>query len=151
MPDFMCFRVRLGGSDLRERSDRLIAETWHAGASGHEERSDPEAEREPSPSERSGPLLVIYAPREAAERVWRAAQQVMEQGDEASPLEAVEAVDWTRAWSQGLQAIEISRRLVVRPSSVAWHSRADHRRESNHESDSWNPIQRLDHGNHDTG
>jgi ribosomal protein L11 methyltransferase len=29
-------------------------------------------------------------------------------------------VDWTQAWARGLRAIEVSERLIVRPSSVAW-------------------------------
>ena len=110
----MSFRVRLRGEDARDRLERLIAETWEAGASGHEEAG------ETTPGGSSAELtLTIYAPRKAIDAVWGAAQRTVAEADRLSPREPVEDVDWTHAWSEGLSALEISPRLVVRPSTVA--------------------------------
>ena len=119
----MSFRVRLRGANKRERADLLIAETWDAGASGLEEPSESEGGRAASPPGDLGLEWVIYAPREAGDRVWQAAQRWLAKGDEVTPPEPVEPVDWTQSWTQGLTAIEVSERLIVRPSSVAYDLR----------------------------
>ena len=125
--EFICVRVRLHGSNRQECAERVAAETWEAGASGVEEQALHEGAGEwnrgsagPGAASNSvGLLLLIYAPREAADGVWAAAQRVIEEGDEALRPEPVETVDWTQAWSRGLRAIEVSERLIVRPSTVA--------------------------------
>lgn len=123
MGDFSQFRVRVRGPNARERVERLIAETWEAGASGHEEAlGDQQDPARPARGE-SALALLIYAPSDCVDRVWAAAQRVMTRDDSASPPETVESVDWSQAWSVGLQAIEISPRLVVRPSTVSFDLR----------------------------
>jgi ribosomal protein L11 methyltransferase len=119
MRDFMSFRVRLQGAGARERLERLIAETWEAGASGHEECD----EADPTGSPLAGVSLTIYAPCSAIDGVRNAAQRAVALADRMTAWEAVEDVDWTHAWSEGLSALEISPRLVVRPSTVAFDLR----------------------------
>lgn len=128
MGDFICFRVRLRGPNAGERVERLIAETWAAGASGHEEyeeQVDVQREQDLPGRDDAALVLVIYAPSGKCEPVWQATQDVVEARDEVAPPETVEAHDWTQAWSEGLQAMEISPRLVVRPSTVSCDLRPD--------------------------
>ena len=106
--EFICVRVRLHGSNRQECAERVAAETWEAGASGVEEQALHEGAGEwnrgsagPGAASNSvGLLLLIYAPREAADGVWAAAQRVIEESDEALRPEPVETVDWTQAWSR---------------------------------------------------
>ncbi|UCE86059.1 MAG: 50S ribosomal protein L11 methyltransferase, partial [Deltaproteobacteria bacterium] len=62
--------------------------------------------------------LRLYAPASAGPAVARAVAAAAEPGARVGPPEPVAPVDWTRAWQEGLTAIVISPRLVVRPSFV---------------------------------
>lgn len=66
--------------------------------------------------------LLLYAPQAAAERVRRAAADAAGEGD-VGPAEPVPQANWPETWKQGLTACEISPRLVVRPSFVAFTPR----------------------------
>jgi ribosomal protein L11 methyltransferase len=86
-------------------AERAAAEAWAAGACGVEERAD-------------GLELVVYTPSGCTEAVHRAMGTLAGAGVEVAAPEPVPPVDWSRAWRDGLRAIEISPRLVVRPSTV---------------------------------
>ncbi len=88
------------------RGEELAADAYEAGALGLEEREDGD-----------GILLVLYAPAERAAEVQRAA--VARVGSQAVAAPApLEPANWSEAWKQGLEAIVVSPRLVVRPSFV---------------------------------
>jgi ribosomal protein L11 methyltransferase len=105
------FEVRVREPEL---AGRVIAEAWAAGAVGIEERQ---------PGGDTGPgamaVLVVYHEAENAAALRLALAGFESEGVLAGPSEPVPQVDWTQAWKQGLEAIEISDRLVVRPSFVA--------------------------------
>ena len=92
---------------LQAKVDRIIAECWGAGAAGIEERS-----------RSKDVLLLIYVARSKRSEVVCAAEEAGGRLD-ADP-ELIRECDWSEAWKQGLEAIEISDRLVVRPSFVAF-------------------------------
>lgn len=96
-------------------AERVAAEAWSAGASGIEERELPA----------SRILLLLYAPAGVARAVRRAAQGVA--GSNVGPIAPIEERDWSRAWQRGLRAIQVGRRLQVRPSFVAAELRAGQR------------------------
>jgi ribosomal protein L11 methyltransferase len=101
---FARFVVRAAGPDAAER---LAAEAWAAGAVGIEERDAAD-----------GVELLIYAPTPDAEAV-RAAVAAAAGANAVAAAEPVPATDWSERWKQGLEAIEVSPRLLVRPSFVA--------------------------------
>jgi ribosomal protein L11 methyltransferase len=84
----------------------LAAEAWAAGAQGVEER---EAGRETE--------IVIYAPADRIAEVRAAVAGVAGEAAVAA-AEAVPDRDWSEEWKAGLAAVEVSPRLVVRPSFV---------------------------------
>lgn len=92
-------RLRVEAATLEAR-ERAVAEAWAAGALGAEERDHG---------------LDLYAPAARAGAV-RAALEAA--GLRCAAVEPVEARDWSTAWQAGLEAVEISPRLVVRPSFV---------------------------------
>jgi ribosomal protein L11 methyltransferase len=97
-------RVRAAGTELAER---LMAEAWEAGALGVEEVTTVE-----------GVELIVYLAA-ADEAVLRGSLEPFAgEGARIGAAEPVEAVDWIEAWKQGMCAIEISPRLLVRPSFV---------------------------------
>lgn len=100
------FVVRLRGEGARAQSERVIAETWSAGASGHEER---EVGAE-------GVDVIVYCPESAARATWAVARGLVGDVSEIAP---VEPVDWVSRWRDSLRATVIGERLVVRPESVA--------------------------------
>ena len=93
-------RLRVVGGSAAER-EIAAAEAFAAGASGLEERDGPPAE------------LWIYAAEGCADRVRRAllggpaALRVLDDGVE--PVRT-----WSEAWKEGLEAVVVSPRLVVR-------------------------------------
>lgn len=93
--------------DSQALADRVVAEVWAAGALGVEERSLSE-----------GIELVIYLsrPKESAIRAVLQGLLASERIQETS--EPLGAMDWSEAWKDGLEAIVISPRLMVRPSFV---------------------------------
>jgi len=103
-PRFFLLRVRAAGIAPAER---LSAEAWAAGAAGVEERDVP-----------GGVELIIYAPSGAIGAV-RAAVKASGDASAVSRAEAVAEADWSEQWKRGLQAIDVSPRLRVRPSFVA--------------------------------
>jgi len=94
-----------------EAAERAVAEAFAAGASGIEERVDS-----------AGVMLIVYAPADAGASVGRAVGCCAGVSRTSSP-EAVEDIDWSEHWKQRLEAVEVSPRLVVRPSFVGSHSR----------------------------
>lgn len=90
----------------RERAEVAAAEAYTAGAVGLEER-DGEAEV----------TFWLYAPAAASDAVRAAAAAVP--GCRVAPAVDVPDRDWSQAWKVGLHAIEVSPRLVIRPSFVA--------------------------------
>ncbi len=94
-----------------EAAERAVAEAFAAGASGIEERVDS-----------AGVMLIVYAPADAGASVGHAVGGCAGVSRTSSP-EAVEDIDWSEHWKQGLEAVEVSPRLVVRPSFVGSHSR----------------------------
>ncbi len=102
----LLLRVR---PDSQALADRVVAEVWAAGALGVEERLLTD-----------GIELVIYLPRpsESAIRSVLQGMLVSERIGEAS--EPLGEKDWSEAWKDGLEAIVISPRLVVRPSFVEY-------------------------------
>jgi len=102
----LLLRARPGS---QAQADRVVAEVWEAGALGVEERSGDE-----------GIELSIYLSRPTEPDIRSVLEGLLtsERIDEAS--EPLGEMDWSEAWKDGLEAIVISPRLVVRPSFVAY-------------------------------
>jgi ribosomal protein L11 methyltransferase len=83
----------------------VAAEAWFAGATGVEEREEPD-----------GTVLLLYAPAQAAGGLRRVILEAVGEGDRVSQARAVAPVDWSQAWREGLEPVFISDRLVIRPS-----------------------------------
>jgi ribosomal protein L11 methyltransferase len=90
---------------LQDSADRVIAECWGAGAAGIEERS-----------RSKDILLIIYAASSQLSEVIAMAKAAG--GCVDGEPELVSNLDWSESWKQGLEAVVISERLVVRPSFV---------------------------------
>lgn len=103
----------------RGLAERAAAEAYEAGARGLEERT-PEggAAAEGEAAER-GTRLLLYVPRRRAGAVRRALAPLEGEGLRVAAPEAVVPEDWARSWRAGLGPVEISPRLVVRPSFAA--------------------------------
>jgi ribosomal protein L11 methyltransferase len=101
---FARFRVRAAEAGAAEW---ISAEAWAAGAAGVEERESG-----------GGVELLIYAPAAEIGAVCDAVSQTGVALD-FEPPEMVLETDWAEQWKQGLEAIVVSARLVVRPSFVA--------------------------------
>ncbi len=85
----------------------LLAEAFEAGAEGAEE------------SELDGRFRAdIYAPPEHIERVRTTLSDLEAPGAWLSAVEILPPTDWSEAWKEGLEALEISDRLLVRPPFV---------------------------------
>ena len=93
--------------DSQAVADRVLAEVWAAGALGVEERTEPDSVE-----------LIIYLNLPSESAVSEALAPFSEYGLVVGEQEAVSDLDWSEAWKEGLVAIEISPRLVVRPSFV---------------------------------
>ena len=102
-------RVEFRGPDARGRADWLIAETFEAGALGHLDDADEDAEVT---------ALEVYfeAPREAA---ILAAVACTGAKPVVGSLQRVPEVDWNARWRASLEAFVIADGFVVRPESVA--------------------------------
>jgi len=83
--------------------ERVAAEAYAAGATGLEER---EAE--------SGIALWLYVPTGRVDAVRGALAAAL--GSEAPPAEPVPDQDWATGWRAGLGPVQVSPRLVIRPS-----------------------------------
>jgi ribosomal protein L11 methyltransferase len=99
---FVRLELRAEGAALAERA---AAEAYAAGALGLEERE-----------EGASILLLVYAREEAAPELARALAQVP--GLAVGPAQALPDRDWSEAWKAGLEAVDVSPRLRVRPSFV---------------------------------
>ena len=86
----------------RDVAEQAAAEAYAAGATGLEEREHP-----------AGVCFMVYAPSSRAGEV-RAA--LTAEGVLLGPSEPVPEQDWSERWKQGLSAIVISPRLMLRPS-----------------------------------
>ncbi|MBB82540.1 MAG: 50S ribosomal protein L11 methyltransferase [Deltaproteobacteria bacterium] len=101
--------VRRFRIDCAEETTRewLLAEAFEAGAGGAEE------------SEFDGRFRAdIYADPEEIEAVRDAIAALGAPGTRVDPVETLPEVDWSEAWKEGLEALEISPRLLIRPPFV---------------------------------
>ena len=92
------FRVSGPGSEPLEIA---AAEAWEAGALGVEEHDD---------------AIIVHVERDAAQRVRAAIEAVA--GVHVGAEETVPDRDWSEAWKDGLEPIDVSDRLLVCPSFV---------------------------------
>ena len=88
--------------------ERLLAEAFEAGAKGAEEFEAEGRYR-----------ACVYATADKLESVLSALRGVASDDSVIGESEIVPTVDWSEAWKQGLEALRISSRLVVRPPFVA--------------------------------
>ncbi|MBW2446475.1 MAG: 50S ribosomal protein L11 methyltransferase [Deltaproteobacteria bacterium] len=103
-PSFVTLTVRAPDAAA---ADRLLAEAYEAGAVGCEERE----------GVGSGTELLLYVDADRAAAVGRALRTVAVDSEIGAP-EPVRAEDWSLAWREGLAAVVVSKRLVVRPPFV---------------------------------
>lgn len=94
-------------ADSQDLADRLLAEVWAAGALGVEERSGS-----------SGIELIIYLDRSVEATIRDALSHFRGEGVRVGDSKPVEEEDWSETWKEGLEAVVISPRLVVRPTFV---------------------------------
>lgn len=88
-----------------------MAEAWSVGALGVEERD-----------ETGVVVLIIYGVRASEAALTRVS--LAERGVQLVSVEPIVDEDWSEAWKEGLGAIVISHRLVVRPSFVEFEAAA---------------------------
>ena len=96
-----------GAPSTAEWVDRLSGECWAAGAEGIEEREDDRA-----------CMLLVYARGAHAARIEVLARASLGGAGRVDPPEPVQPGDWSERWKEGLEAVVVSPRLVVRPSFV---------------------------------
>jgi ribosomal protein L11 methyltransferase len=101
-PETCCIEARFSDAETAERA---AAEAWEVGVLGIEERT-----------ELGDTLLLLYAPVARAGAV-RAAVARAGPAVVGEPVPVV-ARDWSQAWREGLEAIRVGERLVVRPSWI---------------------------------
>lgn len=87
-------------------AERAAAEAWESGACGIEERR----------GEAGAPLLRVWVPAERADALRSALEAALGESVRVGPAQPVEERDWSQAWREGLEAVRVSERLVVRPS-----------------------------------
>ncbi|MHA7838437.1 MAG: 50S ribosomal protein L11 methyltransferase [bacterium] len=100
-------RFTLSSSTAQER-EWLLAEAFEAGASGAEESEAPGGRFE----------AVVHARIDRIEAVREAVLGAASAEARIGTAEAVPEIDWSEAWKAGIEALEISSRLVVRPPFV---------------------------------
>ncbi len=94
-------------------AERAMGEAWEAGVVGLEERE----------AAGGAVLLILYAPAVKGDAVRDELVKALAGAAEVTqPLPEPE-VDWSIAWRAGLEAIEISPRLVVRPPFASFPAR----------------------------
>ncbi len=94
----------------------LLAEAFEAGAAGVEESECPGV------GDDADALVFcasIFASAERIDGVRRSLRALAIPGVEIGPIEALPEVDWREAWKEGLEALVVSPRLVVRPPFAA--------------------------------
>jgi ribosomal protein L11 methyltransferase len=99
--------VRIRAAVSADRAERVGAEAFAAGASGIEERDGA-----------SGIELLVYAPAACADAVHAAVRDAAGAGASVAREPVVER-DWPETWKEGLVAVAVSPRLVVRPTFAA--------------------------------
>ncbi|MEE8165731.1 MAG: 50S ribosomal protein L11 methyltransferase, partial [Myxococcota bacterium] len=99
-------RFWLASSAALER-ERLLAEAFEAGAAGAEEFEAEGRYR-----------ACVYAASGKVESILSALRAVASSDSVIGESELVPAVDWIEAWKQGLEALRISSRLVLRPPFI---------------------------------
>ncbi len=97
----LSFHVRVDGDVAREQA---VGVAWDGGALGVEERSDRE--------------LVIYVPSSAAPELRSSLIDALSGHGDVGEGTAIEEVDWTEKWKEGLEPIEIASSLVVSPTFI---------------------------------
>ncbi len=99
-------RFWIASADPVER-EVLLAEAFEAGAEGAEER------------EGAGRFeACIYAPPDRIEAIRRILCAMAAGGTQIAETEGLPEIDWSEAWKEGLEALRISSRLLVRPPFV---------------------------------
>ena len=107
--EYVQFAVRFRGETARAHADRLIAETWDAGASGHEEREGREGGE--------GFIeVMVYCAKPRSAEVWSVARA---RNADLNPPSRVDPVDWVERWRQNLRPTIVGGLLVVRPESLS--------------------------------
>ena len=99
-------RFWITSSDAIER-ECLLAEAFDAGAEGAEEIE-----------EEAGFRACIYASMDRIEAIRGLIRDASADETVVGPIEELPDVDWSQAWREGLEAIPISKRLLVRPPFV---------------------------------
>jgi ribosomal protein L11 methyltransferase len=100
-------RFWIESSDAVER-EILLATAFEAGSEGAEE------------TERDGRFRAcIYASPDRIEAIRSLLCEAAASSTEIEPAQALPDVDWSEAWKEGLEALRISRRLLVRPPFIA--------------------------------
>ena len=100
-------RFRIDCADATTR-EWLLAEAFEAGAGGAEE------------SEFDGRFRAdIYAAPDEIESLRETIAAHEAPDTRVDPVETLPEVDWSEAWKEGLEALEISPRLLIRPPFVA--------------------------------
>jgi ribosomal protein L11 methyltransferase len=94
----------------REAADRAIAEAYAYGVTGIEEKE----------GAGGGVALVLYAPDSAADELRAAVALALGSSAHVGPVERVPAQDWASTWREGIEAVVVSPRLVVRASFVEY-------------------------------
>jgi len=94
-----------GLEQLQAEVELSSADCWEAGAEGIEERAD----------ERSSALL-IYAKNANLDAIRAVLAPAVSRGARLIGVEEIREEDWSETWKRGLGAIEVSGRLIVRPS-----------------------------------
>jgi ribosomal protein L11 methyltransferase len=94
-------------SSLETERERLLAEAFEAGAEGAEETQD-----------RGNYRACIYAPAARVETIREILSDLASGNAQIHDSEAIPNVDWSEAWKDGLEALRISSRLVVRPPFI---------------------------------
>jgi ribosomal protein L11 methyltransferase len=94
-------------SSLETERERLLAEAFEAGAEGAEETED------------SGEFRAcIYAPATRIESIRERLCGVGASSTQIHASEGLPDVDWSEAWKEGLEALRVSSRLIVRPPFI---------------------------------
>lgn len=108
-------RFRIDCADATTR-EWLLAEAFEAGAGGAEE------------SEFDGRFRAdIYAAPNEIEALRQGIAALEAPDTRVDPVETLPEVDWSEAWKEGLEALEISPRLLIRPPFVESPARAGQR------------------------
>ena len=99
-------RFWITSSDGVER-EWLLAEAFEAGAAGAQEIDEAGRYR-----------ASIYATSERVASIHVLLRRLSTEATEVGPVEGMPDTDWSQAWREGLEAISISKRLLIRPPFI---------------------------------